>query len=145
MICFFVIQSILLMWQNQCSNTLSFYLTSHDVVMDCTDNLATRYLLNDACAAVGPIPLVSGSALRFDGQMTVYLTRRVPDHDAGEDGEVKRRKLADEERVPCFRCLHPTPPPAVQGCSDAGVLGVGKYACLNCTLSMRPSLSKYHH
>ncbi len=99
--------------------------------MDCTDNLATRYLLNDACAAVGPIPLVSGSALRFDGQMTVYLTRRVPDHDAGEDGEAKRRKLADEERVPCFRCLHPTPPPAVQGCSDAGVLGVGKYACPN--------------
>ena len=95
--------------------------------MDCTDNLATRYLLNDACAACGPIPLVSGSALRFDGQMTVYLTHRVPPRADEEGSEAKRQKLVEGDRVPCFRCLHPTPPPAVQGCSDAGVLGVGKF------------------
>uniref|UniRef100_A0A5K3FYQ2 ThiF domain-containing protein n=1 Tax=Mesocestoides corti TaxID=53468 RepID=A0A5K3FYQ2_MESCO len=98
-------------------------ISDHDVVLDCTDNLATRYLLNDACAACGPIPLVSGSALRFDGQMTVYLTHRVPERDAPES-EAKRRKMVDNDRIPCFRCIHPTPPPAVQACSDAGVLGV---------------------
>ena len=42
-----------------------------DVVLDCTDNVATRYLLNDACVLAGR-PLVSGSALRFEGQLTVY-------------------------------------------------------------------------
>ncbi len=42
-----------------------------DVVLDCTDNVATRYLLNDACVLTGK-PLVSGSALRFEGQLTVY-------------------------------------------------------------------------
>lgn len=102
---------------------------SHDIVLDCTDNIATRYLLNDACAACGPIPLVSGSALRFEGQMTVYLTHRPPEHDSPEI-ETKRLRLIDEEKVPCFRCINPSPPPAVQACSDAGVLGVGKFFSL---------------
>ena len=43
----------------------------YQVVLDCTDNVATRYLLNDACVLVGR-PLVSGSALRFEGQLTTY-------------------------------------------------------------------------
>ncbi len=42
-----------------------------DVILDCTDNVSTRYLLNDACVLAGK-PLVSGSALRFEGQLTVY-------------------------------------------------------------------------
>ena len=41
------------------------------VVLDCTDNVATRYLLNDACV-LADRPLVSGSALRFEGQLTTY-------------------------------------------------------------------------
>lgn len=94
--------------------------------MDCSDNLATRYLLNDACAACGSIPLVSGSALRFEGQMTVYLTHRLPERRSLEN-EAKRQRLVDEERIPCFRCINPVPPPAVQACSDAGVLGVGMF------------------
>ncbi|VDK32390.1 unnamed protein product [Taenia asiatica] len=98
-------------------------ISGHDIVLDCTDNIATRYLLNDACAACGPIPLVSGSALRFEGQMTVYLTHRPPERDSPEF-ETKRLRLIDEEKVPCFRCINPSPPPAVQACSDAGVLGV---------------------
>lgn len=85
--------------------------------------MATRYLLNDACAACGPIPLVSGSALRYEGQMTVYLTSHLQN---GPSHEAKRQKMIEEERIPCFRCLNPSPPPAVQSCSDAGVLGVGK-------------------
>ncbi|VDM19670.1 unnamed protein product [Hydatigera taeniaeformis] len=117
-----VTKNVRLTSQNACDIILG-----HDIVLDCTDNIATRYLLNDACAACGPIPLVSGSALRFEGQMTVYLTHRPPEHDSSEC-ETKRLRLIDKEKVPCFRCINPSPPPAVQACSDAGVLGVGNFA-----------------
>lgn len=83
----------------------------YDVVLDCSDNVATRYLVNDACVLASR-PLVSGAAVGLDGQLTVY------NH---EDG-------------PCYRCLFPQPPPqaACQRCSDAGVLGVvpGIIGCL---------------
>ncbi|KAG2219854.1 hypothetical protein INT45_000741 [Circinella minor] len=84
------------------SNALSL-IKQYDVVLDATDNVATRYLLNDACVLAGK-PLVSGSALRMDGQLTVY------NHNGG----------------PCYRCIHPVPPPpeTVTNCSDGGVLGV---------------------
>ncbi|XP_070578956.1 adenylyltransferase and sulfurtransferase MOCS3-like [Ptychodera flava] len=84
------------------SNALSI-ISRFDIVLDCSDNVATRYLLNDACVLTGK-PLVSGSALRFEGQLTVYNYK---------DG-------------PCYRCLYPTPPPpeTVTNCSDGGVLGV---------------------
>ncbi|ORY91127.1 hypothetical protein BCR43DRAFT_498546 [Syncephalastrum racemosum] len=84
------------------SNALDI-VRQYDVVLDCTDNVATRYLLNDACVLAGK-PLVSGSALRLDGQLTVYNYRGGP----------------------CYRCLHPVPPPpaTVTNCSDGGVLGV---------------------
>lgn len=45
----------------------------YDVIVDATDNVATRYLLNDACV-LSRKPLVSGSALRFEGQVTNILT-----------------------------------------------------------------------
>ncbi|KAK7103886.1 adenylyltransferase and sulfurtransferase MOCS3-like isoform X2 [Littorina saxatilis] len=78
-------------------------IRDYDIVLDATDNVATRYLLNDACVLAGK-PLVSGSALRFEGQLTVY------NHKGG----------------PCYRCLYPKPPPpeTVTNCSDGGVLGV---------------------
>ena len=74
----------------------------YDLVLDCTDNVATRYLLNDACVLAGKA-LVSASALRTEGQLTVY----------GFNGG------------PCYRCLFPQPPPAstVVNCSDGGVIG----------------------
>ncbi|XP_030767904.1 adenylyltransferase and sulfurtransferase MOCS3 [Sitophilus oryzae] len=74
----------------------------YDVVVDGTDNVATRYLLNDACVLNG-IPLVSGSALQLEGQLTVY------NYKGG----------------PCYRCLFPVPPPpeTVTSCGDGGVLG----------------------
>lgn len=53
------------------SSNAAEILAPFDVVLDCTDNVATRYLLNDACFLAGK-PLVSGSALRFEGQLTVY-------------------------------------------------------------------------
>ena len=56
------------------SNALEL-VRQFDCVIDCTDNVATRYLLNDACFLAksnSRIPLVSGAALRWDGQITVY-------------------------------------------------------------------------
>ncbi|KAG0724014.1 Adenylyltransferase and sulfurtransferase MOCS3 [Chionoecetes opilio] len=86
-------------------------IREYDVVLDCTDNVATRYLLNDACVLADK-PLVSGSALRYEGQLTVY-------HYQGG---------------PCFRCIHPKPPPpeTVTNCSDGGVLGMvpGVIGCM---------------
>jgi len=77
-------------------------VSDYDVVLDCSDNPATRYLINDTCVLTKK-PLVSGSALRLEGQLTVY------NHRGG----------------PCYRCLFPTPPDAkfVTNCSDGGVLG----------------------
>ncbi|XP_037827876.1 adenylyltransferase and sulfurtransferase MOCS3 [Lucilia sericata] len=78
-------------------------LRQYDVILDCTDNVATRYLLNDACVMLNR-PLISGSALQMDGQLTVY--------NYGDNG-------------PCYRCLFPVPPPpeTVTNCGDGGVLG----------------------
>ena len=75
----------------------------YDLLIDASDNLPTRYLINDV-AVILKKPLVSGSALQMEGQATVYAYKGGP----------------------CYRCLFPTPPPAetVQNCSDAGVLGV---------------------
>lgn len=86
------------------SNALEL-IKNYDIVVDATDNVPTRYLLNDACVLSGK-PLVSGSALRFDGQLTIY----------------------NYGNGPCYRCLYPKPPPpeTVGSCSEAGVLGVGK-------------------
>lgn len=74
----------------------------YDIVIDATDNLTTRYIISDACV-VARKPLVSGAALRTDGQLTVYNY---------------------DEDTPCFRCLFPIPPKAVGSCSENGVLGV---------------------
>lgn len=77
-------------------------ISEYDIVLDATDNVATRYLLNDACVFASK-PLVSGSALQFEGQLTVYNYRNGP----------------------CYRCLFPKPPPpeTVTNCGDGGVIG----------------------
>ncbi|DBA82552.1 TPA: Adenylyltransferase and sulfurtransferase MOCS3 [Trebouxia sp. C0005] len=79
-------------------------VSQYDVVLDCTDNAPTRYLISDACVVAGK-PLVSGAAIGTDGQLTVY--------NYGEDG-------------PCYRCLFPVAPrpESCSRCSDVGVLGV---------------------
>jgi adenylyltransferase/sulfurtransferase len=84
------------------SNALEL-LAGYDLVLDGTDNFATRYLVNDACAILG-IPDVWGSVYRFDGQVSVFW--------AGEG--------------PCYRCLFPEPPPpgSVPSCAEGGVLGL---------------------
>ncbi|XP_060938628.1 adenylyltransferase and sulfurtransferase MOCS3 [Limanda limanda] len=86
-------------------------IQQYDIVADCSDNVPTRYLVNDACVLSGK-PLVSAGALRMEGQLTVYNYRGGP----------------------CYRCLYPVPPPpeTVTNCSDGGVLGVvpGTMGCL---------------
>jgi molybdopterin/thiamine biosynthesis adenylyltransferase/rhodanese-related sulfurtransferase len=74
-----------------------------DIVVDGSDNFPTRYLVNDACI-LEKKPLVYGSILRFEGQLSVF----------GLPGG------------PCYRCLFSEPPPAelVPSCADAGVIGV---------------------
>jgi len=74
----------------------------YDLVIDGTDRLATRYLINDACVLLGK-PLVSAAIHRFEGQAMTYLPGRSP----------------------CYRCLHPVnAEDLVPNCATAGVLGV---------------------
>ena len=78
-------------------------IRQYDVVVDGTDNFATRYLVNDACVLTNR-PNVYGSIFRFDGQVSVFCT---------PDG-------------PCYRCVYREPPPAglVPSCAEGGVLGI---------------------
>ena len=75
----------------------------YDIVLDGTDNFATRYLVNDACVMQRK-PNVYASIYRFEGQVSVF----------------------DAMRGPCYRCIYPDPPPpnVVPDCASGGVLGV---------------------
>jgi len=77
-------------------------LDGYDVVLDCTDNFAARYVVNDACVLLGT-PLVSASIMRFYGQLMTVAPRVGP----------------------CLRCLLPDPPPpgSVPTCAQTGVIG----------------------
>jgi molybdopterin/thiamine biosynthesis adenylyltransferase/rhodanese-related sulfurtransferase len=81
--------------------------SAYDVIVDGTDNLPTRYLVNDACVKLGK-PNVHAAVYRFEGQLTVFY----PDHPEHPSG--------------CYRCMFPTMPPAgsAPSCSEIGVLGV---------------------
>ncbi|HXG35882.1 MAG TPA: ubiquitin-like small modifier protein 1 [Dehalococcoidia bacterium] len=76
-------------------------IPQYDIVVNGADNFTTRYLVNDAAYFAGK-PLVDGSILLFDGQLTVFLPGKG-----------------------CYRCLFPAPPPPgmVPNCAEAGVLG----------------------
>ena len=84
------------------ANALDIF-RQYDVVLDGTDNFATRYLVNDACVLLGK-PNAYGSIFRFEGQASVFATKGGP----------------------CYRCLYPEPPPPglVPSCAEGGVLGV---------------------
>ncbi|PZM96686.1 MAG: adenylyltransferase/sulfurtransferase MoeZ [Actinobacteria bacterium] len=77
--------------------------SQYDLIVDGTDNFATRYMVNDAAVLLGK-PYVWGSIYRFDGQVSVFWA----------------------EHGPCYRCLYPEPPPPgmVPSCAEGGVLGV---------------------
>ena|SRR3989344_5695829 len=93
-------------------NTYSKPLTSqnaleiikdYDLVIDCTDNIPSRYLINDACSILNK-PFIYGSIFKFDGQVSVF----------------------NQNNSACYRCLFPKPPQPgmIPTCNEAGVLGV---------------------
>jgi molybdopterin/thiamine biosynthesis adenylyltransferase/rhodanese-related sulfurtransferase len=84
------------------SNVMELF-AQYDLIVDGTDNFATRYLVNDACVLLHK-PYVWGSIYRFDGQAAVFWA----------------------DQGPCYRCLYPEPPPPgmVPSCAEGGVLGV---------------------
>ncbi|GAB7004171.1 adenylyltransferase/sulfurtransferase MoeZ [Nocardioides sp. AN3] len=89
----------------------------YDLIVDGTDNFATRYMVNDAAYFLG-IPYVWGSIYRFDGQASIFA--------AGlRNGKDPELALAAAD-APCYRCLYPEPPPPgmVPSCAEGGVLGV---------------------
>ncbi len=90
------------------SNALDVF-RGYDLVIDGTDNFATRYLVNDACVILG-IPYVWGSIFRFEGQASVFWAEPTG---------------GDQEGVQ-YRDLYPEPPPPgmVPSCAEGGVLGV---------------------
>ncbi|MEE9334358.1 MAG: molybdopterin-synthase adenylyltransferase MoeB [Granulosicoccaceae bacterium] len=81
-----------------------------DVVLDCSDNFPTRFAVNKACVQ-NKVPLVSGAAIRFDGQLTVIRP--------------------GQANTPCYRCLYNSNTEAAETCAQAGVLGpvVGMIGC----------------
>lgn len=84
------------------ANALALF-AGYDLVLDCSDNFATRYLVSDACVVLGRA-LVFGAIFKFEGQVTVF------NHQGG----------------PTYRCLHPVPPAPGEApnCAQIGVLGV---------------------
>jgi adenylyltransferase/sulfurtransferase len=84
-------------------------VAGHDVVVDGSDNFATRFLAADTCFAVGR-PLVTAAVAEFDGSITTLKP-----YERGADGEFH----------PSYRCLFPAPPPPglVPACVEAGILG----------------------
>lgn len=93
-------------------------IAKYDVIVDGSDNFATRYLVNDACVLLGK-PNVYGSVFRFEGQASVF----------------------NPPAAPCYRCLFPLPPPPedAPNCAEAGVLGVipGIIGCIQATEALK--------
>ncbi|RMO92731.1 Molybdopterin biosynthesis protein MoeB [Pseudomonas syringae pv. philadelphi] len=83
-------------------DSLSAAVSAVDLVLDCSDNFATREAVNAACVASGT-PLVSGAAIRFEGQLSVFDPRR--------------------DDSPCYHCLYGHGSEAELTCSEAGVIG----------------------
>jgi adenylyltransferase/sulfurtransferase len=104
------------------ANALQIF-APYDIIIDGTDNFATRYLVNDACVLLKK-PNVYGSIFRFDGQASVFAP------PAG----------------PCYRCLYPEPPPPgeVPSCAEGGVLGIlpGLIGCIQATEAVKLILGK---
>jgi len=76
-------------------------ISGYDLVVDCSDNFATRYAINDACLLLGR-PFVYGSIYRFEGQVSVFC----------------------QPGGPCYRCLFPEENAVIDNCAEAGVVGV---------------------
>ena len=92
-------------------DALAQAVSGADVVLDCCDNFATRFALNAACVAARK-PLVSGAAIRYEGQFAVFR--------------------ADRGHGPCYRCLWEEDAEGLENCRGNGILGpvVGVVGCM---------------
>jgi len=89
-----------------------------DVVLDCCDNFGTRFAVNAACVAAGR-PLVSGAAIRLEGQLAVFR--------------------ADRPGAPCYRCLWEEEAEGLENCRGNGILGpvAGTIGCMMATEALK--------
>lgn len=83
------------------ADNIAEIIEDFDIIVDCTDNYKSRYLINDACVLLGK-PVVFGAMYQFEGQVSVF----------------------DAKSGPCFRCQFPSPPPSglVPTCAEGGVI-----------------------
>lgn len=84
-------------------------LAGVDLVLDGTDDFATRFAVNAACHALG-VTLISGAVGRWDGQVATF-----------KSGPTK--PLPEHQRLPCYRCFVPETPPNAETCAQVGVVG----------------------
>lgn len=109
----------------------------YDIVLDCSDNPATRYLVSDICVIQNK-PLVSGAAQRLEGQLTVLNWPM----------EKCERTGRSPWRGPCYRCIFPQPPPpeSVRSCGEIGILGpvVGTIGTMMATETLRLVVRGFH-
>lgn len=87
----------------------AYLLNGADIVLDGTDDFATRFAVNAACHELG-VTLISGAVGRWDGQLATF-----------KSGLTKA--LSPDQRLPCYRCLVPSIPPDVETCAQAGIVG----------------------
>ncbi|EPY54055.1 URM1 activating enzyme [Schizosaccharomyces cryophilus OY26] len=95
-------------------------VAAYDIILDCTDNQFTRYLISDVCVW-NEKPLISASALQFEGQLCVY----------------------NYCNGPCYRCMFPNPAPVVTSCAKSGILGpvVGTMGTMQALETIKLALS----
>ena len=100
------------------ADDLDELLADCTVVLDCSDNFPTRFAINAACVKY-TVPLVSGAAIRFDGQISVYDSR--------------------QSDAPCYRCLYNDTDSAADTCAQAGILGpvVGMVGCVQAAEALK--------
>lgn len=99
-------------------SALDAQVQAADIVVECTDSFASRFEVNRACVAAGK-PLVSGAAIRMEGQITVFPL--------------------NEKDSPCYRCVYPESGELEERCADTGVLGslVGIIGCVEATEAIK--------
>ncbi|KAL2167808.1 hypothetical protein VTG60DRAFT_820 [Thermothelomyces hinnuleus] len=87
-------------------------ISKYDLILDCTDNPVTRYLISDVCVLVCK-PLVTAAAIQKSGQLTVLNCPPTP------------QGLVDGKYAPCYRCCFrkPSPPSSMVSCGEAGIMG----------------------
>ncbi|APX95164.1 SAMP-activating enzyme E1 [Natronorubrum daqingense] len=120
-------------------------VAAYDVVLDASDNFATRYLLNDHCVLT-ETPLSHGAIYRFEGQVTTFTNERGAESSVGDDSSDGTGADQSPDSPPCYRCIFPEAPEpgTVPDCATTGVLGVlpGTVGCIQATEVVKYVLGK---